>query len=61
MWGGGPGQTYYQTAKNPSMKKYAEEYPHATLSYGAFGRDAIREAIKQEKKTFTSIITLQLY
>ena len=55
MWGGGPGQTYYQTAKNPSMKKYAEEYPHATLSYGAFGRDAIREAIKQEKPFCLSI------
>lgn len=44
MWGGGPGQTNYETAKNKSMARYAEEYPHSTLSYGAFGRDFIREA-----------------
>ena len=36
MWGGGPGQTFYETAKNESMAKYAKEYPHSTLSYGAF-------------------------
>ncbi|MBT3637680.1 MAG: sulfatase-like hydrolase/transferase, partial [Opitutae bacterium] len=27
-WGGGPGQTNYATAKNPSMKAYAKKYPH---------------------------------
>ena len=43
-WGGGPGQTSYVTSKNKSMAKYAEEYPHSTLSYGAFGRDFIKEA-----------------
>jgi arylsulfatase A-like enzyme len=49
MWGGSPGQTFYETKKNPSMAKYAKDYPHSTLSYGAFGRDAIREAVKQNK------------
>jgi len=48
-WGGGPGQTNYATATNKSMKKYAEKYPHSTLSYGAFGQDVIRAAAKQDK------------
>lgn len=55
MWGGGPGQTSYVTAKNKSMKKYAQEFPHSTLSYGAFGQDAIREAVKQDKPLCLSI------
>lgn len=45
-WGAGPGQTHYETAKNESMKSYAKEYPHSTLSYGAFGRDFIAESAK---------------
>ena len=49
FWGGGPGQTNYATAKNKSMKKYAGEFPHSTLSYGAFGRDVIRDSVKQKK------------
>ncbi|MCP5535509.1 MAG: sulfatase [Akkermansiaceae bacterium] len=55
LWGGGPGQTMYQTAKNKSMAKYAKEFPHSTLSYGAFGRDAIREAVKLKKPLCLSI------
>nr|WP_013630189.1 sulfatase [Rubinisphaera brasiliensis]ADY61472.1 sulfatase [Rubinisphaera brasiliensis DSM 5305] len=55
LWGGGPGQTSYSTAKNKSMAKYAEKYPHSTLSYGAFGQDAIREAVKQDKPLCLSI------
>ena len=43
-WGGGPDQTYYQTAKNESMAAYADDYPHSTRSYGAFGRDFIKGA-----------------
>lgn len=43
-WGGGPGQTFYETAKNKSMAKYAKEYPHSTLSYAAFSRDFINDA-----------------
>ncbi|MEM9941480.1 MAG: sulfatase [Planctomycetota bacterium] len=41
MWGGGEGQTSFSTKKNKSMSSYAEKYPHATLSYGAFGRDFV--------------------
>ncbi|MGB7326781.1 MAG: sulfatase-like hydrolase/transferase, partial [Rubripirellula sp.] len=55
LWGGGPGQTFYETGKNKSMTKYADEFPHSTLSYGAFGRDAIREAVKQKKQLCLSI------
>ncbi|TWU40105.1 Arylsulfatase [Novipirellula aureliae] len=55
IWGGGPGQTDYETANNRSMAKYAEKYPHSTLSYGAFGQDAIREAVKQNKPLCLSI------
>jgi len=55
MWGGGPGQTNYTTAKNKSMAKYAKEYPHSTLSYGAFGQDVIRKAKKEEKPFCLSI------
>ena len=49
MWGGGPGQTNYSTAKNASMKHYAKDYPHSTRSYGAFGRDFILESAKEGK------------
>ena len=55
FWGGGPGQTNYKTARNKSMQKYAEKYPHSTLSYGAFGRDVIRESAKQKKPFCLSI------
>ena len=48
-WGGGPGQTNYSTAKNESMKHYAKDYPHSTRSYGAFGRDFIRESTKSRQ------------
>lgn len=55
MWGGAPGQTHFRTAKNAPMAKYAEKYPHATLSYGAFSQDFIRAAAKQEKPFCLSI------
>lgn len=54
-WGGGPGQTSYETAKNRSMAKYAKEFPHSTLSYGAFGRDFVLEAAKSDKPFCLSI------
>jgi len=54
-WGGGEGQTFYETKRNPSMAAYAEEYPHSTLSYGAFGRDFIREAANADKPFCLSI------
>lgn len=55
IWGGSPGQTDYKTAKNKSMAKYAKQYPHSTLSYGAFGQDVIKEAVKQNKPFCLSI------
>ncbi|TWT91237.1 sulfatase family protein [Neorhodopirellula pilleata] len=55
FWGGSPGQTEYATVKNKSMRKYAEKYPHSTLSYGAFGQDVIRESVKQKKPFCLSI------
>jgi arylsulfatase A-like enzyme len=55
MWGGGPGQTNYQTARNASMKAYAAKYPHSTLSYGAFGHDFIKKAVKEKKPFCLSI------
>lgn len=54
-WGGTPGQSNYATAKNKSMAKYAKDYPHSTLSYGAFGRDFIKEAVNAKKPFCLSI------
>lgn len=47
LYGGGPGQTHYETEKNPHMKRFAGEYPHSTLAYGAFGCEVIRKSVKQ--------------
>ncbi|HIF00338.1 MAG TPA: acetylglucosamine-6-sulfatase, partial [Fuerstia sp.] len=55
LWGGGPGQTSYDTKKNKSMSKYADEYPHSTLSYGAFGRDFVTESAAGDKPFCLSI------
>ena len=55
FWGGGPNQTRYGTRHNESMRKYADRYPHSTLSYGAFGQDVIRAAVKQKKPFCLSI------
>tara|TARA_B100000401_G_scaffold437343_1_gene382715 strand:- start:1137 stop:2642 length:1506 start_codon:yes stop_codon:yes gene_type:complete len=49
-WGGGPGQTSFVTSKNASMKAYAKKWPHATLSYGAFAQDFIRDMAKDAKQ-----------
>lgn len=54
-WGAGPGQTSYQTKNNKSMAKYADEYPHSTLSYGAFGHDFIQDAAKSAQPFCLSI------
>nr|WP_320120362.1 sulfatase [uncultured Marinifilum sp.] len=55
MWGGGPGQTLYKTAKNPSIAKYAEKYPHSSRAYGAWANDFIKEAKKSGKPFCMSI------
>ena len=54
-WGGSPGQTEYVTAKNKSIAEFAEQYPHSTLAYGAFGQKFIREASQSEKPFCLSI------
>ncbi len=54
-WGGGPGQTSYETRKNASMAQYAERYPHSTRAYGAFGRDVIERASKDDRPFCLSI------
>ncbi len=54
-WGGGPGQTNYATAKNKSMAKYAKQFPHSTLSYGAFGRDFVKQSATGGKPFCLSI------
>ena len=54
-WGAGPGQTSYQTAKNASMQRFAQEYPHATRSYGAFAKEFIEQSAKTEKPFCLSI------
>lgn len=54
-WGGGPGQTNYETHRNPSMQKYAEQYPHSTLSYAAFAKDVIGQAAHDKKPFCLSI------
>ena len=55
MYGGSDGQTSYETRKNKSMIRYADRFPHSTLSYGAFGQDVIREAVKQNRPFCLSI------
>lgn len=56
MWGGGvTGQTSYNTKENAAMAAYADEYPHSTLSYGAFGRDFIKQSAKGDQPFCLSI------
>ncbi len=43
-WAGGPGQTYYETAKNEGIAKYADRYPHSSRAYGAWARDFFKSA-----------------
>lgn len=54
-WGGGPGQTTYATSRNKSMAAYADQYPHSTRSYGAFGSDFIRDSAKAGRPFCLSI------
>ena len=55
IWGGSPKQTKYKTAENESIRQYAEDYPHSTLAYGAFGQDVIKTAVEQNKPFCLSI------
>ncbi|MEX0981792.1 MAG: sulfatase [Bacteroidales bacterium] len=55
FWAGGPGQTSYVTAKNESLKAYADKYPHSTRAYGAASIDFIRESVKKDKPFCMSV------
>jgi len=44
FWAGGLGQTSFKTAYNHYLKKYAKQYPHASLANGAATVDFIRQA-----------------
>jgi arylsulfatase A-like enzyme len=55
FYGGAKGQSSYKTSANKLMAKYAQEYPHSTLAYGAFSQDMIKEAGKQKKPFCLSI------
>ncbi len=55
LWGAGPGQTHYETAKNPSIAHYARDYPHATRAYGAFGRDFVASSAEKGEPFCLSI------
>lgn len=58
VWGGGPGQTNYETIKNPSIANYADRYPHSSRAYGAWGQDFIKSA-KQSGKPFCMSISFK--
>ena len=51
QWAGGPGQTLYETAKNPGIARYAAKYPHCSRAYGAWAQDFLKTA-KQDGKPF---------
>lgn len=57
-WAGGPGQTFYETAKNEGIAKYADEYPHCSRAYGAWGRDFLKKA-KESGKPFCLSISFK--
>ncbi len=58
LWAGGPGQTLYETAKNPTIAKYAERYPHSSRAYGAWAQDFLKSA-KQNGKPFCMSVSFK--
>ncbi|WP_414661725.1 sulfatase family protein [Horticoccus sp. 23ND18S-11] len=57
-WAGGPGQTFYETAKNPGIARYAAQYPHCSRAYGAWTADFLKEA-KQSGRPFSVSISFK--
>lgn len=55
FWAGGSGQTDYRTAKNKSIAKYADKYPHSTRAYGAATIDFIKESVQKEQPFCMSV------
>ena len=58
QWAGGPGQTFYETAKNEGIAKYADQYPHCSRAYGAWGLDFLKAA-KASGKPFCMSISFK--
>lgn len=58
QWAGGPGQTFYETAKNEGIAKYAAQYPHCSRAYGAWALDFLKSA-KQSGKPFVMSISFK--
>jgi arylsulfatase A-like enzyme len=58
QWAGGPDQTHYETGKNIGIAKYAEQYPHCSRAYGAWGQDFLKAA-KQSGKPFCMSISFK--
>lgn len=54
-WGGWVGQGFYETAKNPHLRKYAADYPHVSRALGAAACDFIRESVTSGKPFCLSI------
>jgi arylsulfatase A-like enzyme len=57
-WAGGPGQTFYETAKNEGIANYADRFPHCSRAYGAWAQDFFRAA-KVEGKPFCLSISFK--
>ena len=55
VWAGGPGQTFYETEKNPAIASYAERYPHSSRAYAAWSDDFLSAAKGQSKPFCMSI------
>ncbi len=58
QWAGGPGQTFYETAKNEGIAKYADKYPHCSRAYGAWALDFLKAA-KASGKPFCMSISFK--
>jgi len=54
-WAGGPGQTFYETARNPGIAKYAAQYPHCSRAYAAWAADFLQSAKRSGKPFCLSI------
>ncbi len=55
QWAGGPGQTFYETEKNPGIAKYAARYPHSSRAYAAWAADFLTAAKASGKPFCLSI------
>lgn len=49
------GQGFYETALNPNIERYSNEFPHSTRALGKFGMDFLNEAKDRNKPFCLSI------